>query len=152
MENLVQHPNIKYLANILASVTEHAWLKAGSAIIYAAYAFSFDPTQSAGLKALLILICMDFVTGISAAKKSGEEIKSAGIFRSALKVLLYLMMVSAAHITELAVPIIGSFGDETIIAFLALTELISILENVGRLGFSVPQKMLNKLQELRDSK
>ena len=150
--DLTQHPHVKYIANVFTSITEHAWVKASSALGYSLYAYSFDPLQTRGLQALLILIVMDFLTGISAAKRSGEEIKSSNIFRSALKVLLYFMMVSATHLTESAVPIIKAFGDETIIAFLALTELISILENVGRLGFSVPQRMLNKLIELRDQK
>ncbi len=74
------------------------------------------------------------------------EIKSAKILRTALKTVVYFMMVSAAYLTETAglgfLPL-----DETIIGFLAATELISLIENTANMGFAIPKKLLNKLKE-----
>lgn len=112
----------------------------------AGFLLGFDNFLS--IQALLVLIVIDFVTGISAAKVSREEIKSKKAVKSAFKVAIYGLLVSAAHLTETIAP--GTtFMAETMITFLAVTELISVIENAGRLGFAVPQKLLNKLHELR---
>ena len=38
------------------------------------------------------------------------------------------------------------------VAFVGITEFISILENIGRLGYQTPKKLLNQLKEYRDNK
>ena len=118
---------------------------------YIFYSFLFDVNQGDALIAIIVLIVIDFITGFASAKISGEEIKSAKVFRSAIKLVIYFMMISAAHMVELASGIL-SIADDTVIAFLAVTELISLIENIGKMGFAVPKKMLNKLQDYRDSK
>ena len=101
--------------------------------------------------AIMVLIIADFVTGYASAKFTKQEITSAKIFHSAIKIIIYFTFIASATMTETAVPTVGAFCDETVIAFLAFTELISITENIGKLGFAVPKKWLNKLQELRDN-
>jgi phage-related holin len=76
---------------------------------------------------------------------TGETISSAKVFRSAIKTMIYVMFISAAHLMEMTTPIL-SFADELVLSFLAVTELISILENVGKMGFAVPKRFLNTLQ------
>lgn len=113
----------------------------------AGFLFGYDNFLS--LQALLVLIVIDFITGIASAKKSGEEIKSKKVVKSAFKIGIYGMLVSSANLTETIAP--GTtYMVETMTTFLALTELISILENAGKLGFAVPQKWLNQLHKWRD--
>lgn len=113
--------------------------------------FLFGLESSVELHALLFLIFVDTLTGVLGAKISGEEIKSAKFFRVALKIVTYFLLVAAAFNTEkIMTPVL--MLDETVLAFIGATELISILENAGKMGFVVPNKLLNKLHELRDNK
>ena len=108
--------------------------------------FFFNHLEVPALISLFFLILFDFLSAILASYKIGEEIQSIKIFRTALKIIIYYGMISAAHLTEVAglwfIPI-----ESTIIAFLAVTEMISILENVSKLGYVTPKRILNKLLE-----
>ena len=143
--------HIDYMWGIMVTIYSNFWTKTLISTLYALYTFFFGVTLVAASKALLALIIIDFCTAFFAVKKSGEVISSAKVFRTPLKILVYFMLVSAAHLMETASPLLG-FLDETMLGFLALTELISILENTGKMGYVVPQKMLNRLRELRDDK
>lgn len=113
------------------------------------FGFMFGFGTEKIMLALLLLIVMDFITGVLAAKKSGEPIRSRNAVKSAYKVAVYGLLVSAGHLTESIVP--GStYIQEAVTAFLALTELISILENAGKMGFAVPQRLLNQLHKWRE--
>lgn len=141
---------IIYIYLAIKSIFSDAALKIFFTVFYIGYAFFFDEAHTKSIIAVVVLIMIDFVTGIAAAKFTGEEIKSSKVFRSAVKVVIYLTLISSAHLLEIASII--SFADDTVIAFLACTELISLIENIGKMGFAVPKQMLNKLQTFRDSK
>ena len=116
---------------------------------YAVFAFLFDPTKTLALTALLVLIIFDTITGVSASYKNHIKIESYKMLRSALKVIFYFLFVSAGHLCQY---ILGSILpiETTVIAFLALTELVSIAENLGKMGYAVPQHLLLKLQKLKN--
>jgi phage-related holin len=109
--------------------------------------FGFDTAKI--LQALLILVVMDFITGIVSAHAAGEVIKSRSAVRSAFKIAVYGLLVSAGHLTEQITPA-STYIEEAVTTFLALTELISIIENVGKMGFAIPKKLLNQLHKFRD--
>jgi len=96
------------------------------------------------LISLFLLVIFDFITGMYASYKTGKHIKSAGIYRTAVKITFYFVLVSAAFHAENTVPI--GFIDDSVIAFLAVTELISVLENTAKAGFAIPKKLMAKLQ------
>ena len=89
-----------------------------------------------------------FFFGITSAYKAGEEIQSRKVLRTAFKFVVYFSLVSAGHLAETAtyniIPI-----DEGIIATLAITELISILESFAKMGYKTPLRLLNRLKELQ---
>lgn len=143
---------IESLSNIWDKMSHHTILKAIGSVFYILISFFFDASQQLGLIALFMLIIFDFLTAISNAYHKSIEIESRKIITSAIKIVIYFGLIASANITEHAVPLLENFLDETVLSFLALTELISILENCGKLGFAVPQKMLNKLEKLRDEK
>lgn len=99
--------------------------------------------------ALVSLILIDFTTGVAAAYKNKIEVTSRRAVKSAFKVAMYGLLVAAGHLTDVAVLNANVF-DRAVVAFLAVTELISIIENVGKMGYAIPKKLLGKLQNLRD--
>ncbi len=141
---------VNYIIMAIRSMFEYFSIKFVCGILYLMYSFAFDVNHSKAIVAVLILIIFDFITGISAAKISGEEIKSSKVLRSAVKTFIYLLLISGGHLFEVASGYI-SFVDDMIIAFLAITELISLIENAGKMGFAVPKELLNKLKKYRDS-
>lgn len=123
------------------------WKLVGS-VALSVYSFFFHPAQAMLMLSIVALIIFDMVTGIMASKINKEQITSRRVFKTALKFGVYCTLISAAHLAEVSV--FGElFLEEAMIAFLALTELISIIENAGKMGFAVPKKLLGKLQELR---
>ena len=142
--------NLNYFLALFHKLLHYFWAKL--VISFALLpALLFDPEHTEGLAALSILIFMDFVSGVYTAKKTGEQIKSAKWFRTALKFAVYFTLVSAGHLVNVA-GLNFVHVDAIILAFLATTELISIIENAGRCGYAVPQRLLNQLRKFRDNK
>jgi toxin secretion/phage lysis holin len=114
-----------------------------SAVVWV-FGFLFGFEMNSALLALLVLMVFDLITGMMRAVRDGEIIRSRTALRSAIKLGVYSMLISSTHLVEMMLP--GStVMDEGMVIFLALTELISILENAGRMGFAIPQVLLTKL-------
>jgi len=108
--------------------------------------FLFGVDHVVIMKALVAVVIIDFITGLMSAK----TITSKEAVRSAYKLAMYGLLVAAGHLTEVIVP--GTtYLEEIVTSFLAVTELISILENIGKMGYAIPNKLLKRLQEFRDS-
>lgn len=134
---------------IITKTCQDIILKCVGVLAVYIYSFSFGDISYDVLSAVLVLTTFDFLTAIFAARKTKTEITSRRVFRTAWKILVYFMMISAGHLTEV---VIGAnlFIDEAISSFVAITELVSIIENVAKMGYAIPQKLLHKLEELRD--
>lgn len=105
----------------------------------------------ASLVVIVVLMSFDLITAIMAAFKQGDPIESRRALKTATKLTVYCIFLSAMHLTESVIP--GTtFMDEVAASFLALTEAISIMENIGRMGFAVPLKLLNQLKDLKETK
>lgn len=116
-----------------------------------AFAVLFDVSKGPELTAVFILIMIDFLTGVGAAKYKGEQIKSAKIFRSAVKVITYFAVISAGFLLETSIGYnVGA--DEILIAFFGATEFISIMENMAKLGFKTPKRLLNIVEDIQNGK
>lgn len=141
--------NLDYLRDLIITAITGFNYKIVVAIVFSVFSFFFDPTKTVALAALLALIIFDTITGVSASYKLGIPIESRKMLRSAIKVCFYFLFVSAGHLCQY---ILGSILpiETTVIAFLALTELVSIIENLGKLGYSVPQHLLLKLKNLKN--
>lgn len=137
------------IKEILTGIFHSFWVKLIPSFLIPASAFLFGSEHFLTIQALLALIVIDFITGLASAKISGEEIKSKKMVKSAFKTGIYGLLISSSHLTEKIAP--GTtYMVETMATFLALTELISILENAGKMGFAIPQKWLNQLHKWRD--
>ncbi len=137
------------IQRVFRGIWDFIGIKLIPAVLIPAFGFLFGVNNSHIIQALLALIFFDFITGVFSAYHSGEIIKSKGIVRSAFKVAIYGLLISAGHLTDGVSPF-PSFIQDAVTTFLALTELISIIENVGKMGYAIPKKLLHKLEKLRD--
>lgn len=100
-------------------------------------------------KALLVLIIADYITGVIVAvvrKKLSSEIGAKGI----AKKILMLIIVAVANVLDVQI-IGGGAGLRNItIIFYAANEIISLLENTGKLGVPYPPKLLEILEQLKN--
>lgn len=100
-------------------------------------------------KALLALIIADYITGVIVAvvrKKLSSEVGAKGI----AKKILMLIIVAVANVLDVQI-IGGGAGLRNItIIFYAANEIISLLENTGKLGVPYPPKLLEILEQLKN--
>lgn len=80
-----------------------------------------------------VLVCADLFTGIYAAKKAGAEITSRGLRRTVDKLLGYLTAILLAHLTQQVTAVEISVL-KAVAGFIAVTELLSNLENIGKIA------------------
>ena len=142
---------VVYLTALTKNVVAYPIEKVLLSSAVTAACFLFDKASFPLLGGLLVLIVFDFITGLVAAKTTGVQITSAKVSRSALKVVWYGMLISGAHLAGNAAMYVTLIDDITL-GFLAITELISIMENIGKMGYCTPQKLLNSLEEYTANK
>ena len=100
------------------------------------------------LYALLVLVILDYITGVLNAIDQKRLSSSVGYKGIARKVLIFVL-VGTANVVD--VYILGKAGvlRATVIFFYISNEGISILENASYLGLPVPQKFQSVLKQLR---
>lgn len=99
--------------------------------------------------ALVVFVAADYLTGVMCAiseKKLSSEVGFRGICR---KVLIFIL-VGIANILDVQVIGTGSVLRTAIIFFYISNEGISLLENAGRLGLPIPEKLKLVLEQLHD--
>lgn len=148
----MKEDNVKYIGTMFLKICQDVTLKCVAAGGLVISEFFLDSMLAKSMIALLFLMLFDWFTGILAAKVSGEVIKSSKILRTPIKIAIYFMLITTARLSEYSLPDVIGYLDETVIAFLALTELISVIENAGKMGYAIPKQLLNKLKSWRDEK
>lgn len=99
--------------------------------------------------ALVVLIVMDYISGVMAAvveKRLSSEIGAKGI----AKKVFMLLIVAVANIVDINVIGEGHVLRAVTVVFYIANECISLIENAGRLGVPVPKKLIDVLAQLRD--
>lgn len=100
------------------------------------------------MAALIILIVMDYVSGVIAAiaeKKLSSAVGAKGI----AKKVFMLLIVAMANVADINIIGEGHILKSVTAMFYAANECISLLENAGRLGVPVPKKLLDVLEQLK---
>lgn len=98
------------------------------------------------LKALLTLMLIDYITGVSRAfisKKVNSSIGAKGI----IKKVMYLCVVTVTVLLDGLLELNGSLRTLIIYTFI-FNEIISILENSSSLGIKIPNYLKNALEKL----
>lgn len=101
--------------------------------------------------ALAALMVMDYISGVLAAitqKKLSSEIGANGI----AKKVFMLLIVAVANIVDINVIGEGHVLKSVTVIFYIANECISLIENGGRLGVPVPNKLLEVLEQLKSGK
>lgn len=99
------------------------------------------------LKSLLIVIVIDYVTGILSAIYN-KQINSKVGFKGILKKFSYLLIIALSVIID---NILGQSGTvrTLVIYFFVANDGISILENVAEMNIPLPPKLLETLEQLK---
>lgn len=98
------------------------------------------------LSILLAFVVIDYVTGVVAAGMEGKLSSAVGLRGIAKKIFIFVM-VAVAHLADQAVDI-NVIKDAAIFFYLA-NELISIIENSGRIGLPVPPVVAQAVELLK---
>ena len=99
------------------------------------------------LKALIIMMVLDYITGIMRAIMD-KKLSSAVGFKGICKKVLILILVGIANIVDINVVGTGSALRGVVICFYMSNEGLSILENASYLGLPVPEKLKDILAQL----
>lgn len=98
------------------------------------------------LRLLVIMVTVDFITGSIAASINGEAKSKVGFIGIARKVYIFVIVGIAAHLDNL----FGSASAlrEAVLFFYIANELLSVIENAGRMGVPLPPALLNAVAVL----
>ena len=101
------------------------------------------------LYALIVFVVVDYITGVLCAvleKNLASSIGFRGIFQ---KVMIFLL-VGIANVLDTKILGAGAMLRSAVIFFYVANEGISIMENAGRMGLPIPEKMKGVFQQLHD--
>ncbi|HFU7069083.1 TPA: holin family protein [Bacillus cereus] len=98
------------------------------------------------LKVLVIMAAIDYLTGVCAAGYNGELKSKVGFKGIAKKVVLFLLVGVATQL-DTALGSNSAIREATIFFFIG-NELLSLLENAGRMGIPLPQALTNAVEIL----
>ncbi|WP_342554614.1 phage holin family protein [Paenibacillus sp. FSL R7-0652] len=120
--------------------------KWGIALISSSATYFFGG-WSGVLGVLLVFVILDYLTGIAAAGMTGKLESNVGMFGIARKVFIFAM-VSVAHLVD------GVLGDghlfrDAVAFFYIANELLSIIENGGKLGAPIPPVIRQAIEVLK---
>jgi toxin secretion/phage lysis holin len=126
------------------------WLCSLSGLAGSVITFAFGSWVES-LTLLLVAMGVDYVTGVAASVKEGRGLNSVfgswGLARKGLTLLVILL----AH----RIDILLEFNNVTMgaaIYFYIANELISIIENYGRIGLPLPDQLRKIIEVLKDKK
>lgn len=139
------------LRHVFDGILDCGWLKLSLALLFSAFHWVFG-NENQQLIAVFALVGIDTITGFAKAWR-GCEVSSRGFFRVPVKFSVYLLLLVTGRLVDKALvdlPLSSFLTAYTIIAsFLAITEAISIMENLGQMGFAVPSTLVKKLKALQ---
>lgn len=108
------------------------------------FQFSYGTIGFKIVVAVILLIIIDTITGVIGAYKQNEPISSKKFFDSIIKLIFFPMIIAAASITQTALGTEILFLPQIVAGYLAMHEFLSIVENFGKIGYKIPQKVLNR--------
>ena len=128
----------------LSTTTLNAWL----AVVGAFCGWFFGGLDGL-LNLLLIFVTVDFLTGSLYAISQKQLSSQSGFYGITRKVLIFVL-VGCANLLDVYLLQHGSSLRNATICFYLSSEGISLLENIGKLGLPLPQKLKAVLLQLRE--
>ena len=99
--------------------------------------------------ALIAFMVLDYITGLISAY-TAKKLSSAVGFTGIAKKVFILILVAVGHILDCHILDGGAVCRSAVIGFYLANEGISILENAGKIGLPLPEKLLDVLEQLKD--
>lgn len=99
---------------------------------------------------LMILMCIDIVTGFAKAIKNGN-LWSKKTLRGTAKKMLIFCIIILANIIDMILNLNGALLTMTVLYYIA-HEGLSIVENCAEMGILVPEEIRDKLQVMNEDK
>ncbi len=100
-------------------------------------------------KVLFTLMFLDYLTGLIVGYKM-QNLNSKRAFKGLRKKILILVILCGASLMHKLVP---DLAFRTLVGmFYCATELLSITENVAKVGVPIPKKLKKALEQLREEK
>lgn len=99
------------------------------------------------LGVLLFFVIVDYVSGIVAAAVNGELSSQIGAKGIAKKVFIFVL-VAVANMVDMSIGNGSIVRDATIFFYLA-NELLSLIENIGRIGLDIPEPLQRAVSVLK---
>lgn len=103
------------------------------------------------LIALVVLMCIDYITGIAKGYVTQRLSSNAG-FKGIARKIIILTLVSVAHIIDVYVIQSGAIVMNATIMFYIGNEGISILENCAEIGVPLPPALIRALKQISEEK
>lgn len=150
MNYLADDHRIHAVIETCQSIFSHPLHKLVAAGVLATFSFFFGDLVVMSLIGLGVLVVFDLITGLQAARQSDEEfILSRMIVTTGIKAGTYMIFISSASIVEWSIPQIPEnleLINEGIIGAFILSEFFSIMENAKKMGYSLPARILDFIQ------
>ncbi|MDE6666529.1 MAG: phage holin family protein [Ruminococcus sp.] len=124
------------------------FLQTLSAVICAVCGFLWGQLDGL-LYALIAFMVLDYITGLISAYIR-KELSSAVGFTGIAKKVFIMILVAVGHILDTHVIGDGTVCRSAVIGFYLANEGISILENAGKIGLPLPEKLLDVLAQLKN--
>lgn len=99
------------------------------------------------LQSLLIVIVIDYLTGIASAIYN-KELSSKTGFKGIIKKFCYLLVVALSVVID---NLLGQSGliRSLVIYFFVANDGLSILENMAEMNIKLPQKLIDALEQIK---
>ena len=99
------------------------------------------------LQSLLIVIVIDYLTGIASAIYN-KELSSKMGFKGIIKKFSYLLVVALSVVID---KLLGQSGliRSLVIYFFVANDGLSIIENMAEMGVKLPQKLIDSLEQIK---
>lgn len=110
------------------------------------FAFLFGMEVMLPVTALLMLVFFDFIAGSLVAYHE-KVYCSKKAMKTAYKILMYGLLISGAHMTDIAMNTHTTF-EWAMVGFLAANEMISLMRNANKLGYQTPKRLADTLTQV----
>lgn len=112
-------------------------------------AFLFGQDNLNILCALIVLVVLDYVTGVCVAIKDGKLSSTIGAKGISRKVVIFALVALSNIADRYFLSSAGTLEAVTILFYCA-NEAISILENACKMGIPIPQKLKSVLESFKN--
>src|SRR5690625_1226407 len=100
------------------------------------------------LNIFLAFVVIDYITGLIASGIQGQLNSKVGWKGIARKVVMFLI-IAVAHMVDILLEIQTDMIRNAVIFFYLANELLSIIENAGRIGLPIPRILLHAVDVLK---